>query len=304
MDIKNLRTFIHVAELNSFTKAAAVLGYSQSTVSFQIRQLETELGVQLFERINHTVALTLRGREVLEYAHQITRLAQELEENVQEETLVRGHVRLALADSLCDSLLYDGFTAFRKQYPEVSLKIIPAGTEEMFRLLNHNEADAILTLDSHIYNAEYVIVQEERVGVHFVTGAECPLAHREKVSLEELVCRPFILTEKGMSYRRLMDEKLAELSLEIRPVLEVGSVRLICRLAAQGVGVAFLPDFVTDRDVEEGRLCRLHVENFEIEVWKQLLYHRDKWISPQIESMLQYCVRSEFEAAGHAARKM
>lgn len=298
MDIRNLRTFIQVAELNSFTKAAAALGYSQSTVSFQIRQLETELGAQLFDRINHTVALTSRGREVLEYAHRITRLAQELEENMQKETVVRGHVRLALADSLCDSLLYDGFTAFRRQYPEVSLKIIPAGTEEMFRLLNHNEADAILTLDSHIYDAEYVIVQEERVGVHFVASPECPLVCREKVSLEELVRYPFILTEKGMSYRRLMDERLAELSLEIWPVLEVGSVRLICRLAAQGVGIAFLPDFVTDREVEDGRLCRLQVENFEIEVWKQLLYHRDKWVSPQMESMLAYCAGSEFSSAG------
>lgn len=294
MDIKNLRTFIHVAELNSFTKAAAVLGYSQSTISFQIRQLETELNAQLFERINHTVVLTGRGREVLEYAHQISRLAQELEENMRNEAAVRGHVRLALADSLCDSLLCEKFPDFRKRYPQVTLKVIAAGTEEMFRLLNHNEADAILTLDSHIYNAEYVIVREERVGVHFVAAPDCPLLRKERVSLEELVKYPFILTEKGMSYRRMMDERLAEQSLEIRPVLEVGSVRLIRSLAEQGAGIAFLPDFVTGREVEAGRLCYLNVEEFEIEVWKQLLYHRDKWVSPQMKSLLEYCVSREF----------
>lgn len=294
MDIKNLRTFIHVAELNSFTKAAAVLGYSQSTISFQIRQLETELNAQLFERINHTVVLTGRGREVLEYAHQISRLAQELEENMRNEAAVRGYVRLALADSLCDSLLCEKFPDFRKRYPQVTLKVIAAGTEEMFRLLNHNEADAILTLDSHIYNAEYVIVREERVGVHFVAAPDCPLLRKERVSLEELVKYPFILTEKGMSYRRMMDERLAEQSLEIRPVLEVGSVRLIRSLAEQGAGIAFLPDFVTGREVEAGRLCYLNVEEFEIEVWKQLLYHRDKWVSPQMKSLLEYCVSREF----------
>ncbi|MBQ5676877.1 MAG: LysR family transcriptional regulator, partial [Lachnospiraceae bacterium] len=65
MEIKNLDTFIQVAELSSFTKAADKLGYSQSTVSFQIKQLETELGAQLFERINHTVSLTERGKEIL-----------------------------------------------------------------------------------------------------------------------------------------------------------------------------------------------------------------------------------------------
>lgn len=302
MDIKNLRTFIHVAELSSFTKAAAVLGYSQSTISFQIRQLEAELDAQLFDRINHTVVLTQQGREVLEYAHRISRLAQEMEENIQKEKTVRGHVRLALADSLCDSLLSESFPDFRRQYPEVTLKIIPAGTEEMFRLLNHNEADAILTLDNHIYNTDYVIVREERVGVHFVVHAAHPLAEQKAVHAEELVRYPFVLTEKGMSYRRLMDERLAELSLEIQPVLEVGSVRLICSLVEQGVGIAFLPDYMTQRAVRAGRLIRLDVEDVEIAVWKQLLYHRDKWVSPQMESLLQYCVSREFSGGKDGGR--
>ena len=83
MDLKNLTTFIHVAELNSFSKAALALGYSQSTVSFQIRQLETELNAQLFERIHHTVALTEKGREVLNYAHRIRRMTMELTETME-----------------------------------------------------------------------------------------------------------------------------------------------------------------------------------------------------------------------------
>ena len=294
MDIKNLMTFIHVAELNSFTKAAEKLGYSQSTVSFQIKQLEMELNSQLFERINHTIALTEKGREVLKYAHQINKLTQELEENIQDGKTVRGHVRLAMADSLCDSLLSENFRMFREQHPGITLKIIAAGTEEMFRLLNHNEADVILTLDNHIYNTEYVIVREEKVGVHFVTNADCSLARSGIISLPELVQKPFVLTEKGMSYRRLMDERLAEMSLEIQPVLEVGSTDLICSLVEQGAGVSFLPDYVTEKKVREGKLIYLRVEHFEINVWKQLLYHRDKWVSPQMESVLQYCVDREF----------
>lgn len=294
MDIRNLVTFIHVAELNSFTKAAAVLGYSQSTVSFQIRQLEEELHFPLFERIRHTVALTEKGREVLEYAHRITRLAQELEESIQEEKAVKGHVRLAMADSLCDSLLSEKFPDFRKRYPGITLKIIAAGTEEMFRLINHNEADAILTLDNHIYNAEYIIVKEERMGVHFVANTEWALSRRKEIPVQDLVQQPFILTERGMSYRRLLDEKMAGMSLEIQPVLEIGSAQLICSLVKQGVGLSFLPDYVTEQDVKAGKMVRLNVEDFEIEVWKQLLYHRDKWVSPQMESVLQYCVSREF----------
>ena len=69
---------------------------------------------------------------------------------------------------------------FRKRYPGITLKIIEAGTEEMFRLINHNEADAILTLDNHIYNTEYVIVREEKMEMHFVADAKSPLATQKR----------------------------------------------------------------------------------------------------------------------------
>lgn len=294
MDLKHLITFVHVAELNNFTKAAEKLGFSQSTVSFQIKQLETELNAQLFERINHTVVLTEKGRQVLQYAHQMNKLTQELKETMQDESIMEGHVRLAMADSLCNSLFRDGFCRFREQHPGITLKVTTAGTEEMFRLMNHNEVDAILTLDNHIYNTDYVIVREEKVGMHFVAGIHCPLCESNSISIQELIGQPFILTEKGMSYRRLMEEKLAEMSLEVRPVLEIGSTDLICLLVEQGVGISLLPDYVTEREIEAGKMVYLNVKDFEIEAWKQLLYHRDKWVSPQMELVLRYCVEKEF----------
>ena len=294
MDLKNLLTFMHVAELNSFTRAGQKLGFSQSTVSFQIKQLERELGTQLFERINHTVVLTEKGRDVLKFAHQISKMTQELDKRLQNEEEVSGNVRIAMADSLCDNMLQEGFGEFRDRYPGISLKIITAGTEEMFRLLNQNEADAVLTLDNHIFHAEYVIAREERAGVHFVADSENPLCEREELFPEDLAGQPFLLTEKGMSYRRLMDEKFAELSMEILPVLEIGCAGLICSLVEQGAGISFLPDYVTEEKVRAGRLRYLPVKNFEIEIWKQLLYHRDKWVTPQLESALAYLSEREF----------
>ena len=293
MDTKNLTTFIYVAELRSFTKAADRLGFSQSTVSFQIKQMENELGCQLFERINHTVQLTEKGREVLEYAHQINRMTRELKDSMKDET-ASGYIRLAMADSLCTSLLSRDFLHFRELYPNIALKIIAAGTEEMFRLMNHNEVDAILTLDNHIYNTEYRILQEEKVRTFFVAGADTEIASASSLSIEELLLQPFILTEKGMSYRRLLEEKLAELSLEIQPVLEIGSTELICSLVEQGAGISFLPEYVIKDRVKAGTLVCLPVSGLEIHVWKQLLYHRNKWVSPQMEKVLQYCVDREF----------
>lgn len=293
MDLRNLRTFLYVAEMASFTRAAEALSYSQSTISFQIKQLEKELGVRLFDRVNHTVILTAKGREVLQYAQRMHQLERELEQTLHAETHVTGHVRLASAYSLCPMLLGEGFAAFVRRHPGITLKITTTETKDMFRMLNQNEADLVLTLDSHIYHAEYVIAQEEKIGTHFVARPDNPLAGRGTLSVRELIGQPFLLTEKGMSYRRLMDEALAAQSLEIEPILEIGSTEQLCELAAQGVGVSFLPDHATATAVREGRLAYLPVADFQIEIWKQLLYHRNKWISPAMQLVMDYCAGRE-----------
>lgn len=287
MDIKNLNTFIYTAELNSFTKAAEKLGYSQSTVSFQIKQLENELGFSLFERINHTVTLTDKGSEILYYAHQLNQTLEKMQEIARPKKEVNGHIRLAMADSLCAAIAQDLFRNLRQKYPGISLKIIPAGTVDMFRLLNQNEVDFVYTLDNHIYDRDYIIVKEAKEDVHFVTSCRNPLLPKSEFDIADLTDQPFILTEKGMSYRRIMDEHLARLSLEVMPVFEVGNTDLICQMLEENISaISFLPDYAVVKAVHEKKLQSLNVKNFEVEVWAQLLYHRDKWVSPQMQAFI------------------
>ena len=291
MDIKNLTTFINVAELRSFTKAGDKLGYSQSTISFQIKQLESELGVPLFERINRTVTLTDHGSRLLQAAYKIDELLQEFAHETDPQAEINGMVRLAMADSLSMEVISRIFPELHSKYPRVNLECMAAGTQELFQLLNQNEADMVYTLDSHIYDTNYVILEETRIGVHFVCAAEHPLAEQETIPLEELVKEPFLLTEKGMSYRRLMDEQLAARSLEIKPIFVSGNTDLICNLLEQNAGISFLPDFVTRQLVEEGKLRYLQVPELQIEIWAQLLHHRDKWVSAAMHVVVDYLCR-------------
>lgn len=293
MDIKNLLTFIYVAELRSFTKAGDKLGYSQSTVSFQIRQLENELGVPLFERINRTVTLTEHGTRLLRSAYKIKELLDNFREETRADTRIHGRVRLAMADSLGGEVMRRIFPSLHRDYPNITLECTAAGTQEMFRLLNQNEADIVYTLDNHIYDTNYVILQESRIGVHFVCAAAHPLAAKESISLAELVREPFLLTEKGMSYRRVLDERLAAHSLEIQPVFVSGNAGLLASLVEQNAGLALLPDYVTETGVQKGTLHRLFVPQMEIEIWIQLLHHRDKWISEPMQIVIDYLSRCE-----------
>lgn len=300
MEIRNLITFVQVAELGSFTKAARALDYSQSTVSFQIKQLETELGCLLFERINHTLILTDRGRELLEYAQKIVRLTDEFHES-RNGGAISGYVHLVSPDSVCEAMLLDNYADFYSRYPGITLKISTADTNAMFSMLDHNEADVMMTLDSHAYHKDYIIAKEARMPVHFVASSSSPLAGKRGLHIADLLSQPFILTEKGMGYRRVLDEELSRLSLEIQPVLEASRTDVITKLVAQGAAVSFLPDFVTRSRVASGELVYLDVTDIHVEIWQQLIYHRSKWISRSLRAFIDYVKQAEFsnEEAKH-----
>lgn len=286
MDIRNLNTFIQAAELGSFSKAGEQLGYSQPTVSVQIRQLEQELGFKLFDRVGHMVRLTGKGQDTLLYAQEILRLSQQMADPASPDTMAT--IRLATADSLCTPLLGKNLTGLRAQHPQIAMHLTTAGTGELFRMLDHNEVDLVCTLDTHIYNSSYVIAAEEPVGVHFVVAASHPLAKRKQLTKQDLLCQAFLLTERGMSYRRLLDEWMARDSMQIQPVLETGSADLILRLVAQGVGMSFLPDYVTAEAAACGQVVRLDAENFHPELWVQLLYHKNKWLSRPMQAVIAH----------------
>lgn len=291
MDLRALNIFIEVAELGSFTRAGEKLGYSQPTISFQIKQLEKEMGVPLFDRIGHTVSLTDAGKDALSYAQTICHISQEMVLGSAGRREATGLLRLGMADSLCDPLIAGDFGSFRSQYPKVSLQIVTGDTGELLSYLDHNEADMICTIDDRVYDANYLIADEEEIGVRFIASAQSDLASRSEIPVEEVVERPFLLTEKGMSYRRVMDEKLARSSINIHPVLETGRADLICSLVEQDMGIGFLPDYVTEEGVRNGRLVRLNVPDFQVVVWKQLLYRREKWISLPMRAMIDHMTR-------------
>jgi len=290
MDIKNLTTFIQVAELNSFSKAGDRLGYSQPTISVQIRQLEEELGAQLFDRIGHAVRLTEQGRRLLPYAQQVCKLCTEMTRPMESEKPTI--VRIATADSLCLPLMTGPVARLRSDNPKIFMQVMTAGTGQLFSLLDHNEVDIVCTLDSHIYNSRYVIAAEQQVGVHFVVYRDNPLANKKQLTREDLLQQNMLLTEKGMSYRRILDEWMAQESMELTPSLEIGSADILCRLVEENMGISFLPDYVTQNAVDRGTVVRLEAQGFRPQLWKQLLYHREKYISPPLQTTIDYLCKS------------
>lgn len=294
MELRNLITFIHVAEVGSFTKAAEQLDYSQSTVSFQIKQLEDELGCLLFERINHTITLTEKGRELVSYAHQVRALTDDFKESLMRDEDIHGHIHIVTPDSVCEEMIYSHYINFHAQYPNISIKFTTADTSVMFDMLDHNEADAIITLDSHSYRKDYVIAKEQPLSMHFVTSVNSKFADKSGLTMRDIAGEPFILTEYGQGYRRVFDKELAKRSIDLTPVLEIGRTDIITHVLTESNMISYLPDFVTREEIERGRLCYLDVSDMKLDIWKQLIYHKNKWMSKSLRTFIEYVKEHEF----------
>ena len=294
MQLRNLITFMHVAELGSFTKAADQLGYTQSTVSFQIKQLEEELGCLLFERINHTITLTDRGHDLVYYAHQIRALTDEFKEKTNKEDQLSGHIRIVTPDSVCEDMVNSHYIDFHSKYPHISIQFATGDTAMLLDMLDHNEADIILTLDRHCYNKDYVIAKEELLSMHFVTNADSKFAGKKALSIRDIADEPFVLTEHGQGYRRVLDRELAKKHMELTPILEIGRTDMITSLLTKSNMISFLPDFSTKRLVDAGVLCYLDICDVNVEIWKQLIYHKNKWLSKSLKTVIDYIREQEF----------
>ncbi len=294
MELRNLITFIHVAELGSFTKAAEQLGYSQPSVSFQIKQLEEELGCLLFERINHTISLTEHGLKLVERAHKVRALIDDFKEDMEEEKTLSGQIHVVSPDSVCEEMIQAHYIDFHNKYPGISIRFTTGDSGVLLKMLDHNEADVIITLDNHLYNKDYVIAKEQQLTMHFVARADSKFAHKKNLSIKELLNEPFILTERGQGYRRAFDRELAKKSLEISAVLEIGRTDIITSMLTQTDMISYLPDFVTKSLVESGDLCYLDVCDINIDIWKQLIYHKNKWMSKSLKAFIDYVKEAEF----------
>lgn len=292
MEINNIKTFLKVSELHSFSQAAVKLGYAQPTVSTQIAKLEQELGAPLFERMGHRISLTGKGKQFLPYAQQMVLLEEQIEKDMKGEPSACGTLKIAMADSLCSSFFSEYLLTYRKQFPDVSVVIQTGPTDVLFSKLSNNEVDMVYTLDNRISRAEFVAQQEQRENIHFCAAGDHPLALKllkngeTTLTWEEIQKYPLYLTEAGVSYRNNLDRLLGEQGYAVVPDIELGNVQTLLRLIRKSDGISFLPEFVLNPAVERGEIIYLDVEGIHIQVWRQLIYHKGKYVTPAMQGML------------------
>ena len=290
MEIRNLITFLRVVELQNFTRAAEQLGYSQSTVTIQIQQLEQELNVKLFERMGKQISVTEKGWEVFYYAKEIRNLVQKIY-TATSENPIKGRLCIGVIESLLCYEMPEILSEFHKKYPDVELIIKTSHVEMLIEMMIHNEVDFIFIIDKPLYHKEYIKPYVEKEEIAFFAQFEHHLTKKEKVSINEVLKEPFILTEKRISYRKILDEYVEKNDIDFKPFLEIGDTKIIIEMMKKGEGISFLTQIAVLEEMKHKRIAKIDVENWNIVMWKQIVYHRNKYLTPQMSAFINMLMK-------------
>lgn len=287
MEIREIATFLQVAQLKSFSKAAKHLGYSQAAVTIQVKQLEKELKVHLFDRIGKQTTLTHQGAVFYEHAAAILRDLEHAKDAVMESSELTGTLCLGTIESICASIFPPLLKEYHRLYPQVNVSIITDSPETLLDMMNSNAIDIVYFLDKRMYDDKWIKVLEEPEDIVFVSSFEHPFAACKNLSLSQVIAQPFILTEKNASYRFILEQYLTAQNMAIRPFLEIGNTEFIINLLRANMGLSFLPRFTIEADIESGRLAALDVKDFDMRIWRQIVYHKDKWVTREMSAFIE-----------------
>ena len=288
MEFREISTFLQVAQYQSFSKAARHLGYSQAAVTIQIKQLEQELGVHLFDRIGKQISLTHQGQVFYQYAVSIRNDLEQAKNAVSDPSTLSGKLCLGTIESICASIFPDLLAEYHRLHPEVTISIVTDSPGVLLDRMNENTIDIVYLLDRRIYDNRWCKTLEEPEENIFVASPDHELARANReLELDEVLRFPFLLTEKDASYRHMLEQYLASINRSVKPFLEIGSTEFIIHMLLKNTGISFLPKFTVQRELQQKQLTALNVRGFQMQTWRQIFYHKDKWVTREMQEFLR-----------------
>lgn len=291
VDLDNLKTFIEVARLASFSRAAEKVLRSQPAVSAQIRQLEQEYGQRLFDRSAKSVRLTPAGEVVLNYANQLLSLQARSIQEVSEQDGVRsGTLSIGANEGTFLYVLPRVLAKYHKQFPKVKISVYRSFTHKVSEKVEEGTVDlGVLTMPVKSPSLEVIPVFRDRILL--MAGPTSPLFKKKSATLEELAAQPIILPKTG-SIRKIMEKQLRPYRDNLNVTMELTSVVMIKRFVRAGFGVSLICRNFAAENVRRDEVRLLKVEGLDL--WRELalVYRKDRSL-PLIASAFVDVARKE-----------
>jgi DNA-binding transcriptional LysR family regulator len=288
MELRQLAYFVAVARERSFTRAAERVPVSQPGISHQIRQLETELGSELFDRSAKPVRLTPAGRALLPHAHGALEAAAAGRDAIDRlRGVVGGRVSLGTIPGIPHVDLAGLLAAFHGEHPHVEMTLREEHPVALLEHLRHDEYDAAIVglstpeppdgLLGEVISAEPLVL---------VTAPDHGLAHLGPARVSQLRDEPLVTLTRGSALRAHLEEACEAAGFAARIALETSEVNLLGQLVARGLGVTIVPRSIAEAAAARHRLEIIGVRPTITERYTVLVWNEDRYHSAAVEAFL------------------
>lgn len=285
--LQQLRLFEAVARHKSFTRAAEEIHLSQPAVSIQVKRLEENVGLALFEQVGKRITLTEAGRELYAASKDVLGRLSELDSAIDSLSgEVAGTLRVTAVTS-AKYFLPHLLGAFLRRYPDVEPKLKVVNRQAMLERIADNEDD--LYVMGHVPNeldVEEFPFLENIISV--VASPEHPLADKRKIALKQMANERFLVRESGSGNRKVVGEFFKQQGIEINPYMELGSAEAIKQGVMAGLGISALSLHNLRLEVAANQIVVLKVDGFPLRRRWNVVHRKGKSLSHAAQSFIEF----------------
>lgn len=283
METKNLTTLLTIIETGSFQKAATQLNYAPSTVTAQIRQLEDELSLRLFEKVGRRMELTQAGKDILPFVKSLLQNAEQISNYRKDISEITGTLRLVAPDSIFIYIMQPIIKAILHDAPNIRLVINSLPSDDINQAIVNGVADIGIDCDkghfpNSVFHPASKPFQSCLIGSPFLNPKELDF-----ISPHQRKPMGMIYNEPNANYQKKIDAYLDEKDIVLRPPMKLQSIEAVKRSVMNNLGIAYVPSFSVEDELKNGVLLQLKTELDDYIFPAVCVFHKNKWISPQME---------------------
>lgn len=287
MTIRHLKIFIKVAECGKMRKAAELLYISQPSVSQAIRELENYYGVKLFDRLSQKLYLTEMGNLLLSYARRTIELVENADK-VMKNAGEYSSLRIGASATVGTYLINDIIDILEERIDKIDTSVVVNNTYIIEEMIRNSKLDVAI-VEGMVESSDIVKVPIYSDELVIIAGKSHPFYNKLSINIEELDSQKLIEREEGSTERNQYERLLHDNNIHMKRVWNCTNIQAIKNAVIRGRGLGILSKMSVLKEVEEGELKILDVNNIKVSREINIIYHKDKYISRLIDEFINIC---------------
>lgn len=280
MDLHYLKIFNTVAQQQSFTKASEILHISQPALSIQIKKLEEQIELKLFNKIGNKIYLSENGIMLYEYTKKLFTLVEEIENNISnKKEFIGGTLNIGGSNTPGTYILPSIIGEFKKLYPNVNINVHIGNTSEIEHLINNGTLDIAVNGGNGLYNNHIYVETLMEDELIIVASPKSPFAKKDTISLEDIDKMSFIVHKTDSQLYTYYKKYMEEIDITENISMYLGSIDAIKRAVYANLGVSLMPLAAVQLELEMGLLKKLPFEHQRDSYPYSLIYNQNKYLS-------------------------